>query len=108
MSQNLANKFVPKFVSNNLPWYERDGLMTWHEKGKCSDFLEDTDKHFQNKKIINFDIISQKGDISKENLKQYQTINHKEILSYPSDLEDKFSRLCLEQRGRICMFLKKV
>ena len=41
------NVFVPPYVSNNLKWYERDG-----------DFLENTDEHLKQRKIVNFDIIN--------------------------------------------------
>ena len=49
--------YVPTFLSKDLPWYEQDGLMTWHNEEKCEDFLRDTDKHFKDASIINFDII---------------------------------------------------
>lgn len=49
--------YVTNFVPNDISWYERDGLMTWHNKCKCDDFLRDTDKHFREVKIVNFDII---------------------------------------------------
>ena len=42
-------------------------------------------KHFQNSKIINFDIISSKGKLSESKMKKYQTANHREILSYPPE-----------------------
>ena len=70
----MANKYVPKFVLDNLPWYKCDGLMTWYDQEKCKDFLEDTDKHFQNTTTINFDVINTKNERSKETLKQYQTV----------------------------------
>ena len=54
---NSMNAYVPKFMTKNLPWYERDSLMIWHNQGKCDDFLRDTDKHFKQAKIVNFDII---------------------------------------------------
>ena len=28
MNKKIDNKFVPSYVTNDLPWYERDGLMT--------------------------------------------------------------------------------
>ena len=31
--------------------------MTWHDQVKCEDFLRDTNKHFQEMKTVNFDII---------------------------------------------------
>ena len=54
---NSMNSYVLKFVPKNLPWYERDGLMTWYNQVKCEDFLRDTNKHFQEVKTVNFDII---------------------------------------------------
>ena len=45
---------------NNIPWYERDGLNTWYEQMKCNEFLEDTDNHFKNLEITNFDMIYNK------------------------------------------------
>ena len=32
MAKKVDNTYVPKFVSNNIPWYERDGLNTWYEQ----------------------------------------------------------------------------
>ena len=88
MNKKIDNKFVPSYFPNDLPWYERDGLMTQYDQVKCEQFLEDTDAHFQNLKNIKFDIINSKGR-PKSKLKQYQTVNHREILSYPPDLQDE-------------------
>ena len=41
------NRYIPKFVPNNLKWYERDGLETWYVQNKCNDFINNTDKHFK-------------------------------------------------------------
>ena len=49
---NVAMKYVPDFVPNNLKWYERDGLLTWYDQMKCERFLEDVDNHFANKKLL--------------------------------------------------------
>ena len=106
MSKKVDNRFVPRFFSNNLPWYERDGLMTWYDQVKCQEFLEDTDKHFQNLKIINFDIVNSKGKLLKDKIKQYQTINHCEILSYPPDLQDEILSSIFRTK-RDDMFVKK-
>ena len=62
-SKETDNQFIPSFVSNDLPWYEREGLNTWYEQGKCQYFLENTDNHFQNLQILNFDIIYSNGKI---------------------------------------------
>lgn len=63
--------------------------MTWYDHVKCQEFLEDIHKHFQNLKIINFNIFNSKGELPESKLKQYQTANHQEILSYPPDLKDE-------------------
>ena len=48
---------------------------------KCQDFLEDLDGHFENLEIVNLDIIYYKGKLLESKIKQYQTINHSEILT---------------------------
>ena len=85
MNKKVDNVFVPKFIPNNLKWYECDGLNTWYEQRKCQDFLEDLDLHFENLEILNFDLIHSKGKLPETKIKQYQTVNHSKILAYPSD-----------------------
>ena len=31
MNKKVDNCFVQNVLSNNLPWHERDGLMTWYD-----------------------------------------------------------------------------
>ena len=80
MAQKVDNIFVQKFIPNDLKWYERGGLDTWYLEGKCRDFLENTDRHFEQMKIINFYILS----VSKKGLKQYQQTDHQMVMSYPA------------------------
>ena len=58
--KKVDNTYMPKFVSNNIPWYERDGLNAWYEQMKCNEFLEDTDNHFKILEITDFDVIYNK------------------------------------------------
>ena len=88
-NKKFDNRFIPTFVPNDLPWYERDGLMTWYEQCKCQEFLENTDEHFQNLQILNFDMINSNGKIDDDKLKQYQTIDHHEIMAYPPELREE-------------------
>lgn len=37
-------------MPENLPLYESDGLLTWYDKEKRKEFLEDRDAHFKKKK----------------------------------------------------------
>ena len=78
-----TNTYIPEYVSDNLKWYERDGLDTWYKKNKCDEFLEDTDRYFHTAQIINFDIIRNQKQLPKNKLKQYQTANYDTIKKYP-------------------------
>ena len=75
------NVFVSLYVSSNLKWYEHDGLDTWHAQ-KCRDFLENTDEHFKQRKIVYFDIINN-NKLDEKTLRQYQTVDCKTIKTYP-------------------------
>ena len=44
------NSYIPEYVPSDLPWYERDGLMTWYDQRKCEQFLKDPKGHFKNTK----------------------------------------------------------
>ena len=89
-SNNLANSYVPNYVPEILSWYERDGLMTWYDQGKYKEFLRDTDKHFRETKIINFDIFDIirtecRGEVvPPELLQYYETGNEQTVSQYPS------------------------
>ena len=45
-NKKVDNRFVPTYVPNDLPWYERNGLLTLYEQVKCQEFLQNTDSHF--------------------------------------------------------------
>ena len=71
---NVAMKYVPGFVSNDVKWYERDGLLTWYDQMKYERFLQDVNNHFANIKIVNFEIINKwiKGEeVSEWTLRNY-------------------------------------
>ena len=54
----LVIKRVPRGVKHSeLPWYERDGLMTYIDSLKSEEFVADTDNRFKKAKPINFNII---------------------------------------------------
>ena len=79
-------KYVPGFVSNDVKWYERDGLLTWYDQMKYERFLQDVNNHFANIKIVNFEIINKwiKGEeVSEWTLRNYQTVQKAEVFGYP-------------------------
>ena len=52
MAKKIDNRFIPKYIPNNLSWYEKDGLYTWYLRNKHNNFLRDTDENFQAMKIV--------------------------------------------------------
>ena len=100
-------KFIPKYVPNNLKWYERDGLDMWYLQNTCNDFLMDTDEHFKETNIVNFNIIKNKK-LEGEKCKQYQTIDHDEIMKYPAKLcEQICSSIFRNSKGKDMHILKE-
>ena len=58
MDIKLVNKYVPRHVKHfELPWYERDGLMSLIDSYKSQEFEADSDGHFKKAKFINFAMI---------------------------------------------------
>ena len=53
MANKPAMSYVPSFVPQDLPWYKRDDLMTWYDQVTCQDLLRDTDRNFDETKIVN-------------------------------------------------------
>ena len=89
---NLAwqfdNEFVPSYIPPNVKYFERDGLDTWYKQNKCRKFLENTDKHFEQRKIINFHMINEGQNLSKKVIQQYDTVDDNKIEQYPFEYRD--------------------
>ena len=51
-------------------------------------------------------MINSKGKLSEDKIKQYQTVNHREILSYPPDLQNEILSSIFRAK-RDDMFVKK-
>ena len=99
------SKFIPPYISNDLKWYERDGLETCYRRNQCEEFLENTDLHFQKRKIINSDII--KNNISKNKLTQYQQIHHDEVKKYPPQYQEQIMSSIFRNSNRKDMNIEK-
>ena len=52
-----VNKHIPEVVPEDLPWYERDGLLTYIDQLKYKQFTFDPDVYIKKAKVINFDMI---------------------------------------------------
>ena len=103
--QELDNTFVPPFVPENLKWYERDGLDTWFKQRKCEEFLNNTDNHFLQRKIVNFDLINNGDKLNKNQIRQYQTVNCETIKMYPQEQQQKIMSSIVRNIKRDDMFV---
>ena len=77
----------------------------WYRKKKCEEFWSDTDLHFKNRKIVNFDIIE--NNVDKKKLQQYQTIHHAEIKNYPQHFQDQIQSSIFRNSTRSDMNIQK-
>ena len=98
MAKKCDNCYVPKYIPNDLPWYE-------YLQNKCNDFFEDTDNHFKEMKMLSFDLI--KNNVSKEKEKEYQQIDYHEIIGYPHKLREEICSLIFRIIKRDDMYVKK-
>ena len=88
ISKKIVNKYVPKFAQHSeLPWYERDGLLSYIDALKCEEFVKDKNSHFKTAKVVNFDIIHHecRWDSLQGNYKKYQTVNKKDMDKYSAN-----------------------
>ena len=99
------NVFIPQYIPNDLKWFERDGLDTWYLKNKSDEFLQNTDLHFKQRKIVNFDYI--KNGIDEINFKQYNQIDHEEIKKYPIEHQKQIMSSMFRNANRKYMVIQK-
>ena len=66
----------------------------------------DTDKHFKEMNIVNFDIIKNKK-LEEEKIDQYQAIDHDEIIKYPVQLSEQICSLIFRNSKRNDMHVSK-
>ena len=85
-----TNQQIVTYQSMCLKFCPGMSMMVWWRgmtQGKCTDVLEETNNHFREAKIINFDIIHRQyqGEVVPPDLlKYYQTINKNTVSGYPS------------------------
>ena len=93
ISFNCVNNYVPKYIPKDLPWYERNGLITYIDQVKCEEFLKDSDNHFKTVRIINFNITQREvagAKVPEELLQHYKTVQNKSVKKYPKKDYEKF------------------
>ena len=83
------NNFVPPFVPKDLKWLKKDGLETQYGRNKCEEFLENTDLHFKQRKIINFGMI--KNDQQQIISSIFHNANRKDMNIEKRTINEHFS-----------------
>ena len=107
MSQKiLVKKCIPNYVPKDLPWYKRDGLITYVDQLKCERFKENRDENFKNTEIVNFDIINHlcRDDPQQNSKKYYKTITKNNFKNYPNKEKKLLSMLLTELQASISGF----
>ena len=92
--KQAVNKFVPNYVPENLKWFERNGLLTYTDQLKYSEFSSDPDKDLKEAEIVNFDVINARCRGDKQSLtdKHYQTVVSDDVKNMPqNDKKGRFS-----------------
>lgn len=46
-TKNYANSYIPEYAHENVPQYERDGLLTYIDQLKYQKFTENRNEHFK-------------------------------------------------------------
>ena len=103
------NNYVLEYVSFDLLWYERDGLMTWSDQRKCEKFLRDPERHFKDTEIVNFDIIyrEMRGEkVPKVFWKSIKPWLKREQKNIPRKSKIIFCRTPLGQKDQIFILIK--
>ena len=93
-----TNRYIAEYVKSDLKWYERDGLLTYIDQLKCSNFIEDSGKHIARSDIINVDIIYKKCGLYKaqENSeKHHQTVPMQHVEKLPEKDKKRAVVACL-------------
>ena len=96
MSKIFANSYVPEYVSEYLPWYECDGLMTYIDQLKWKEFISDLDTSMKNNKVINFEKIYAQctGTPCTHSDQFYQTVRGKNVAKMPQKDRKKTVAAC--------------
>ena len=103
------NNYVPKYT----PPEERDFLGCL-DNLKYKKYMKDPDTHFQNIKIINFDIIRNQilGEPMRKPIETYQTVHDADLVKYTPDAKEKFVSSAMrnqdDMRQLICFEINTV
>lgn len=88
----VGSKYVPEYCVNyfDLPCYERD-LMRYFDYCDYSDTSKNPTKYFDQKKVVNFNIIHHecRGDPLEGSYNNYQTVKESDLKNYPKNEKEE-------------------
>ena len=94
----LVKRYIFEVVTEELLWYERDGLLTYIDQLKCKRFMSDKDRYIEKGKEINFDMIYVDCDRAlpqQYSNRHYQTVQSSEIKKMSQKDRKKAVSACL-------------
>ena len=102
------NRYIPEVVPENLPWNERDGLMTYIDQLKYKDFTSNPDTYLEKAEIINFDMIYVRCGCRPQQYsdKYYQTVRASDVFKMSQKEKNKAVSACLRSE-RKDLFVEK-
>ena len=79
--KTFANNYIPRYVPKDLPWYERDGLITYIDQLNYKEFISDPGTAVKNINVMNFDMIHPqcRGAPRTHSDNFYQTVREKDV-----------------------------
>ena len=106
----FANNYIPKYVPEDLPWYERDGLLTYIDQLKYKEFISDPDAAVKNTKVINFDMIHAQcwGTPRTHSDNFYQTVREKDVKKMLQKDKKKAVAACIRSDRKDIFVEKKL
>ena len=109
-SQRAVNNYITDYVSPDLKWYERDGLLTYINQLKYLDFSKDPDQYLKSAKVVNFEIIHVQctGDGRNFSDKHYQTVCESSLKNIPQIERKRTLAACLRFERKDLYVEKKI
>ena len=102
--------YIPRYVKENLKWYEKEGLITYIDQLKYKEFQKDRDAYINQTKITNFDIIHHecRGDRLDISIKEHNTIKKEKLKQLPPSEKYAAVAACFRSTNKNLVIEKSV
>ena len=101
---------MPKYYGNYFDWsWHEKNLMEYFDYRKYSEMAKDLKKYFEQKKVVNFDIIHHacRGGPLQGSYKNYQTVYNTDIKEYPENEKKEVLGGLIRNFDRKDLFVEK-